>query len=65
MGEPAGEPAAAASSVFTAVLNKLPACSGADGELLTAPFLDACRLVVPVIGARHTCSRCLRPGVTR
>lgn len=49
-GVSAGEPAAS-SSVFMAVLQQLPACTGADGELLTAPFLEACRLVVPVIGA--------------
>ena len=48
MGENASEPA----SVFTAVLQQLPACNGADGELLAAPFLDACRLVVPVIGVQ-------------
>lgn len=38
-------------SVFEAVLAQLPACSSQQGEVLTLPFLDTCRLVLPVIGA--------------
>jgi hypothetical protein len=38
-------------SVFEAVLARVPACSSPQGELLTLPFLETCRLVLPVIGA--------------
>jgi hypothetical protein len=40
-------------SLFAAVLERVPACSSPQGELLTAPFLDTCRLVLPVIGAQQ------------
>ena len=39
-------------SVFAKAVAAMPACTGADGELLTVSFLEACRLIVPVIGAR-------------
>lgn len=36
-------------TVLRAAVDALPGCRSADGELLTAPFLAACRLVLPVI----------------
>jgi hypothetical protein len=42
-------------SVFEAVLARVPACCSPQGELLTLPFLDACRMVLPVIGVRRRC----------
>ena len=50
MGEPSG-PALPRSTVLAAVEQALPAALDADAELLTVPFLHACRLVLPVIGA--------------
>lgn len=38
-------------SLFQAASQKLPGARNAEGKLVTDGFLDACQLVVPVIGA--------------
>eukprot|EP00239_Pterosperma_sp_CCMP1384_P000534 CAMPEP_0197852658 /NCGR_PEP_ID=MMETSP1438-20131217/21162_1 /TAXON_ID=1461541 /ORGANISM="Pterosperma sp., Strain CCMP1384" /LENGTH=199 /DNA_ID=CAMNT_0043466815 /DNA_START=67 /DNA_END=666 /DNA_ORIENTATION=+ len=35
--------------VYTAIIAKIPECKSAEGGILTAPFLECCRLTVPVI----------------
>lgn len=45
-------------SVLSRVSGRLPACVDGAGELLTLPFLDACRQVVPVIGAGACAAFC-------
>jgi hypothetical protein len=39
-------------SLFQAASQKLPGARNEEGKLLTDGFLDACQLIVPVIGAQ-------------
>ena len=50
----AGGAMASSPSFFVAASNQLDQVYGPDKAILTQPFLDTCRLVLPVIGAHSS-----------
>lgn len=62
MAAAAADACAAPRSLFAVALEKLPSVRDSDGNILTAPFLDCCELIIPVIGAAAGlhCGRPLR-----